>query len=193
MVDKNLFLYDLAIVSIMKNNALYIKEWLDYHLLAGVDHFYIYDNGSTDNFSEVIKPYVDNGIVTKINTDVWQMGLQAFNEAVKKFRFDCRYIAFLDSDEFIFPKSKPTIAGVVDEVLGVNPNAAGLGANWRFFGSNHLEKADYTQGILDRFTARDATVNKHIKSILNPRRVKFFLNPHFAIYYDGCYSVNEKG
>ena len=41
-VDKNLFLYDLAVVSIMKNEARYVKEWLDYHLLAGVNHFFIY-------------------------------------------------------------------------------------------------------------------------------------------------------
>ncbi|MBO4401217.1 MAG: hypothetical protein J5809_05170 [Selenomonadaceae bacterium] len=33
-VDKNLFLYDLAVVAIMKNEAPYAKEWLDYHLLA---------------------------------------------------------------------------------------------------------------------------------------------------------------
>ncbi|MBR0260666.1 MAG: glycosyltransferase family 2 protein [Selenomonadaceae bacterium] len=48
-VDKNLFLYDLAIVAILKNEGRYLKEWLDYHLSAGVDHFYLYDNDSTDN------------------------------------------------------------------------------------------------------------------------------------------------
>ena len=31
-VSKNLFLYDLAVVAIMKNEAPYVKEWLDYHL-----------------------------------------------------------------------------------------------------------------------------------------------------------------
>ena len=36
-VDKNLFLHDLAIVAIMKCEGPYLKEWLDYHLLAGVD------------------------------------------------------------------------------------------------------------------------------------------------------------
>ena len=52
-VDKNLFLYDLAVVAIMKNEAPYVKEWLDYHLLAGVDHFFIYDNETPDNLKEV--------------------------------------------------------------------------------------------------------------------------------------------
>ena len=193
MVDKNLFLYDLAIVSIMKNNSLYIKEWLDYHLLAGVDHFYIYDNGSTDNFSEVIKPYVDKGIVTKLKVDTWNMGIPAYNEAANKFRFQSRYIAFIDSDEFIFPKSKSTIAEIIDEVFGNNTNASGLGVNWRMFGSNGLEKADFTRGVIDRFTKRAKNVDHHIKTIANPRKIDFFLNPHYAIYFIGAYSVNENG
>ncbi|MBD3879586.1 MAG: glycosyltransferase family 2 protein [Quinella sp. 1Q5] len=46
--DKNLFLYDVVIVSILKNERHYLKKWLDYHLLAGVDHFYLYDNKSAD-------------------------------------------------------------------------------------------------------------------------------------------------
>ena len=41
MLDKNLFLYDLAVVAIFKDEARYLKEWLDYHLLAGVEHFYL--------------------------------------------------------------------------------------------------------------------------------------------------------
>lgn len=33
MVDKNLFLHDLAVVAILKNEGHYLKEWLDYHLI----------------------------------------------------------------------------------------------------------------------------------------------------------------
>ena len=193
MVDKNLFLYDLAVVTIMKNNAPYVKEWLDYHLLAGVDHFYIYDNESTDNYDEIIKPYVDSGIVTTMKTPVWSMGIPAYTESIKNFKFECRYMAFIDQDEFIFPKSKSTITEIADEVLSLNPNAAALGVNWILYGSNNLEKADYNVGVLDRFTARDVNVNKHIKTISNPRMVNFFPNPHYAIYFDGKFSVNENG
>ena len=64
MVDKNLFVYDLAVVAILKNEAPYVKEWLDYHLLAGADHFFLYDNESPDNLKEVLQPYIDAGIVT---------------------------------------------------------------------------------------------------------------------------------
>ena len=104
MVDKDLFLHDLAIVAIMKNEGHYLKEWLDYHLTAGVDHFYLYDNESTDNQAEVAKPYVEAGLVGYFPFPGKNMQMFAWNKAVKEFKFQCRYMAFIDADEFIFPK-----------------------------------------------------------------------------------------
>ena len=104
-VDKNLFLHDLAVVAILKCEAPYLKEWLDYHLLAGVDHFYLYDNDSPDNQREVAAPYVKAGLVDYISLPGKAMQLVAYNDAVKRFKFHCRYMAFIDLDEFIFPKS----------------------------------------------------------------------------------------
>ena len=105
MVDKNLFLHDLAIVAILKCEGSYLKEWLDYHLLAGVEHFYLYDNDSPDNQREVAAPYVKVGLVDYIPAPGRFMLMQTFNDAVKRFKFFNRYIAFLDGDEFIFPKA----------------------------------------------------------------------------------------
>ena len=64
MVDKNLFLYDLAVTAIFKNEGRYLKEWLDYHLFAGVEHFYLYNNDSSDNYAEVLAPYIEKNLVT---------------------------------------------------------------------------------------------------------------------------------
>lgn len=104
MVDKNLFLHDLAVVAILKNEAPYLREWLDYHLLAGVNHFYLYDNDSPDNQREVAAPYVKAGLVDWFNAPGKAMQYAVYNEAVKRFKFHCRYMAFIDGDEFIFPK-----------------------------------------------------------------------------------------
>ena len=192
-VDKNLFLYDLAVVSIMKDEGSYIKEWLDYHLLAGVNHFFIYDNESEDNLKEILQPYIDAGIVTSIFYPGKARQMPAFNAAVRDFKFFCRYMAFIDADEFIFPVSKSTITEVLDEILLPNPNASGLGINWIFYGSNGHDKADLSRGVLDRFTARDANINKQIKTIADPRKINFIWNPHSAVYLNNSHSVNEKG
>jgi len=53
----------LSVVALVKNEAEYIGEWLEYHLLQGVEKFYIYDNESTDKLQAVLKPYIEAGIV----------------------------------------------------------------------------------------------------------------------------------
>lgn len=129
------------------------------------------------------------------------MQIQTYNDAVKSFKFQSRYIAFIDGDEFIFPKSAGggVIATVVDEVLSPNPNAAGLAIHWQNFGSNGQEKADYSRGVLERFTRRapkDYTPDKGetnalIKTIANPRKINFLSSPHFPYYFADVYSINE--
>lgn len=104
MVDKNLFLYDLAVTAIFKDEGKYLKEWLDYHLLAGVEHFYLYNNDSSDDYKEVLAPYIEKGFVTLTEWPGRLMMYPAYSDALDKHRFDCRYMAFFDIDEFVYPK-----------------------------------------------------------------------------------------
>ena len=205
MVDKNLFPYDLAVVAILKNEAPYLKEWLDYHLLAGVEHFYLYDNDSTDNQAEVAAPYVKAGLVDYFPLPGKAMQYAAYNDAVKRFKFQSRYMAFIDCDEFIYPKTNRRIVEVVDEILTGKENVAALGINWQCFGSNGQDKADYSRGVLERFTRRAPDDwnffnsdnvrdgNIWLKSVLNPRRIDYFADPHLAHYFDGFNAVNANG
>ena len=205
MLNKNLFLYDLAVTAIFKNEGRYLKEWLDYHLLAGVEHFYLYNNNSSDDYKEVLAPYIEKNLVTLTDRPGKMMQYPAYNDALEKFRFECRYMAFIDLDEFIFPKTNQSIVEVVDEILSGKVNAAGLGINWQCFGSNGQEKADYSRGVLERFTLRapsdwffinedgDKVGNIHIKTIANPRFVRYIFHPHFAYYFNEKFAVNSDG
>ncbi len=204
-VDKNLFLHDLAVVAILKNEAPYLREWLDYHLVAGIDHFYLYDNDSSDNYNEIIAPYVAAGLVTSKKISGGSAQFAAYADAVLNFRFQSRRMAFIDLDEFIYPKSNRSVAEVVEEILS-RTEAAGLAINWQLFGSSGESKADYSRGVLERFTRRapiDWVVpipnrdipggNAQVKTIADPRRVAFFTSAHFPIYFEGNFSVNERG
>lgn len=96
------------------------------------------------------------------------------------------------------------IVKVIDEILSPNPNAAGLAIHWQCFGSNGQEKADYSRGVLERFTRRaprdwappdgkgNGAGNIIFKTIANPRTINFLYNPHFAIYFEGYGAINEK-
>ena len=206
MIEKNLFLHNLAVVAIIKNEAHCLKEWLDYHLAAGVDHFYLYDNGSTDETRALLEPYIKTRLADYFSVPGALVQMPAYNDAVHRFRFACRYMAFLDCDEFIFPKSNRSIAEVVDEILADKPQAAGLAVNWQVFGSNGQETADYSKGVLERFTRRAESNwfepmtedslpvgNIHVKTIANPRLIRYIVNPHYAYYFDGAFAVNSNG
>jgi hypothetical protein len=52
----------MTICAVFKNEGSYIEEWLDYHLCAGVDHFYLFDHRSTDNSVDIVEPYVKAGV-----------------------------------------------------------------------------------------------------------------------------------
>ena len=114
MVDKNLFLHDLAVVATLKDEGPYIKEWLDYHLAAGVEHFYLYNNDSSDNYEKIVAPYVQAGLVTSTDIAGKLSMFPAYTDAVKRFKFFNRYMAFIDLDEFIYPKSK--LGGVLSKL-----------------------------------------------------------------------------
>ena len=193
--DSSLFKYQLAVAAILKNEAPYVKEWLDYHLLAGVDHFYLYDNESEDNLKEILQPYIDKGLVDYKFYPGKCAQMAAYNETVQRYKFECRYIAFIDLDEFILPRAN-NIKGVLNEVMAKDLNAAGLVINWHNFGTSNQEKADLSKGVLERFLNRasdDFEVNTHVKTIANPRCIDLIVNPHFAIYFSGKYAVNENG
>ncbi|MCE2121787.1 glycosyltransferase [Streptococcus thermophilus] len=97
---------DLAIVAIIKNEGQYIEEWLRYHIVAGVQKFFLYDNDSSDNTREILEKYIRAGYVELIPYPGAAKQLPAYNDALAKHRYDCRYIAFIDADEFLYSCNK---------------------------------------------------------------------------------------
>ena len=92
----------LAFVLIAKNEAPYITEWLDFHIKQGVSHFIIYDNESTDNLREVLRPYIESGtVIYSIITGKIRQ-LDAYNMALHDYGHKFKYMGFIDADEFVF-------------------------------------------------------------------------------------------
>ena len=207
MVDKKLFLHELSVTAFLhKDDGRYLKEWLDYHLLAGVEHFYLYDNAPVDETSELLKPYVEAEQVDYFPVQGELMQIPAYNDAARRFRFVTRYMAFIDVDDFLFPKTEQSIVEVADEILSRDERAAALVVNQQVFGSNAQESADFNQGVLDRFTRRaprdwfvapaegvQPVGNIFVRTIANPRYIRYIVNPHFAYFFDGKFAVNSAG
>lgn len=56
--------YYLAACLVFKDAASYLDEWIRFHQRVGIEHFYLYDNDSSDDYATVIQPFLARGEVT---------------------------------------------------------------------------------------------------------------------------------
>ncbi|MCR5099531.1 MAG: glycosyltransferase family 92 protein [Lachnospiraceae bacterium] len=200
----------LAVVAILKNEARYIREWIAYHHIVGVEHFYLYDNESTDDLSGTIKDFIDRGWVTYIEYPGNEVQLDAYNDAIKNYGHLADQMAFIDGDEYIVstdPEKKlPQILYEIYDDYNNKParldiKAGGIGINWKMYGtSGHDAPVDglLTENYLYRANDRFPE-NAHIKTICNPRvlmgytwtsHIPSFKNGYAAITENGSYLAN---
>jgi hypothetical protein len=179
----------LSICAVYRDEAPYLREWVEFHRLVGVERFFLYDNRSVDEHHEALAPYVEEGSVTVHGWPDWPAQIQAYDDCLKRHRDDSRWIAFIDLDEFLFsPEGTP-----LPEVLRGFEGHPGVGVNWAVFGSSgHRSRPPGL--VIESYVRRsdDAGINRHIKSIVEPRRVRAFCVPHFFMYDHGL-AVDERG
>jgi hypothetical protein len=193
------FPYELAVAAIMKNEAPYLKEWIEYHRMLGVEKFYLYDNESTDNTKDVLKEYIQEGLVeyTRFPGVGVSNQIRAYADILRRFRNSVKWLAIIDLDEFIVPVSKPKIIDVVNELevaLRKKHKALfGLAVHWVQYGyGGHYKKPEGF--VIENFRKNGGAV-MHMKSIFNPRAA-FFTTPlsvHTPIYLDLGFGHNESG
>lgn len=189
--------YELSVCAIFKNEAPYLKEWIEFHRLVGVQHFYLCSHNSEDNYREVLKPYLLNGLVELTEWQDQDQGVGAFNYTQCKFYKEClkrarnvsRWVAFIDSDEFLFPVSEDSLLTVLKEYR----QFGGVGVNWQMFGTSEIDQIPAGELLIEHLICcadPQNNINKHVKSIVQPKRASGFKDPHHATYREGYYSVD---
>jgi hypothetical protein len=167
----------LSICAIMKYEAPYLLEWLEFHKIVGVQRFFLYDNGSGIDVVGILYPYLESGEVILHDWPVAPGQLPAYNHCLQTYSQESEWIAFLDLDEFLFP----TVDSDLKNILDGFASAPGIGVNWLMFGtSGHGVRPAGLQ--IENFTKRAETNfpgNQHIKSIVRPDRVVSPADPHF--------------
>lgn len=180
----------LSISAIFKWENPWLKEWLDYHLTVGIEHFYLYNNDDdTTESDRILKPYVERGIVDNIPMPGRALQVYCMQDAVKQFQEDTFWLAMIDLDEFILPRTTDDVR----EVLEDYELYSGLAVHWCVFGSNGHHRRPPNQ--IDHFLRRSCNehpLNRHVKSIVRPDQVipTTFHTPHVCQYRTG-HCVNE--
>ncbi|MGB7894786.1 MAG: FkbM family methyltransferase [Microcoleus sp.] len=179
----------LSVCTILKNEAPYLIEWLEFHKIAGVERFYLYDNNSTDNPFEIVQPYIESGEVIWHDWPLIPGQLPAYEHCLENYRQGSEWIAFIDLDEFLFPTEKDDLKEVLEEF----DDCPAVAVNWLVFGSSgHKTRPEGLQ--IENFTKRgvnDWEINKHIKSIVRPVEAMRPLSPHDFTYLNDRVAATE--
>lgn len=173
----------LAVCAIAKDEGPYFKEWIEWHRSIGVDRFYIYDNDSRDDTLGVLRPYIEAGIVEYHPFPGYRRQIAAYDDCLERHRLDTRRIAFIDLDEFIIPVRDKTLP----EFLARYEDAPVVEINWLVYGSGGAVKKE-PGGVMERFRRHSLPghrLNRHVKSIVDPRRVYAMIGCHEAARIDG--------
>lgn len=193
--------YQLSAVMIFNNEARFLREWIEYHRLVGVEHFWLYSNNSTDNYKKVLKPYIDSGVVEltewpserlENDWDHYTLNVQpaAYVDAIHKSKNKTKWLAVIDSDEYIVPVKHTTVTECLNKHFS---HASGVCVNWQCYGTSYVESIPANRLMIETLlfkAKKDDPKNLYYKSIVRPKYVTTCGNPHHCLYKDKHFHVN---
>ncbi len=180
--------FQLSVCAIVKNEGRDIAEWIAFHILQGVEHFFIFDNGSTDDTVEQIRRFPDS-LVTLIDWPIRPGQQAAYMYAVSSFREYSQWMAFIDADEFLFsPKGED-----LRIALSFYLSYSAVVVHWVSYGTGGIKSRDCNELVIQAFTRRAPDLfwmNRYVKSVINPRSVVgACITPH--VFVTTGSAVNE--
>jgi hypothetical protein len=175
----------LAACSCLGYDTAYLLEWIEFHRLVGIERFFLYNNGDREAQRDLLQPYVEEGVVVLYDWALFPPQIPAARHCLAAHREDARWIAFFDTDEFLFSPTGmplPVLLTSYERWPGVGVNGANFGT------SGHREKP--VGLVIESYLKRLA--DSHVKLIIDPRRAADCVTPHYFTYKDG-YAVDENG
>lgn len=188
---------EVAICCVFKNEAEWLKEWIEFHRLIGVEHFYLYNNLSTDNYMAVLSPYIELGLVELFDFAVTPFTNKSqpeiYNHAIGLSKGLSEWLAIIDTDEFIVPVETKSIA---DYMRNFPQNIGGIEINWQTFGTSRVKTLKPGELLIEKLIFKAPIhdpANGYYKTIVRPE-VSKSINAHRCEYLPGyqCQIVNPQ-
>ena len=108
-------MYFLSIVVYFKNERSHLLEWILHYKKWGVEHIFMIDNGSQDNYESIVYEYIKEGFIT-----LWkEPKLGQYQSYLKYFPFmkkKTKWLGVLDTDEFLYSKEKKDLRSVLKKI-----------------------------------------------------------------------------
>lgn len=187
----------VAAMAIMKGEARTVVEWVEYHLLIGVELFLLFSNECDDKEDALVdgllQPYTAAGLVvvdkrfrcaTKFQTSAYRAGLQWFRD-----HHPMEWVGVFDVDEFfIVQDSARFVVDVLQPLEQHTPAVAAVSFNRLFFGTNsHVQRP--VGSVLGAYQRHG--VPFHALPPKRPKDMKMWVRPKLCtnVRTHGCYSA----
>jgi hypothetical protein len=181
----------LTAAVVVKDEARYLPQWIEYHLSHGFDKFVVYNNSSTieQDPSRTLLPYIRDGIVEVVDIPRFYKNRPpgAGWWAINKFQYlDCTWVWAASVDEYFYSPTGETVSSILRSFE--TTSISSLCVNWLIFNS---EGPTDTGLVIERFTKCFRDVNEHIKSIARQGQYSRWIDPHCVENPHGFACVNE--
>lgn len=184
---------EIAISCIFKNEAVWLREWLEFHKLIGVEHFFLYNNFSDDHYMEILQPYIADGCVELFDYPVLNMQnfdqLHANNHALELSRDCVEWLAMIDSDEFINPITHDNLKLFLRD----HKQMTAFSMKWLLYGTSHVNELGPKDLMIEKLIYRgflkDA-YNKWTKPLVRPKYTRASIFVHMCSYLHGAFVGN---
>jgi len=190
--------YYFSVATIFKNESWGMKEWVEHYKRYGVDHIYMVNDDSDDEFLPILQPFIDEGYVTLYHNEIKEMyvGRQVDinNRYFKRVLEDTEWLSVLDMDEYLYcPKQtdiKKMIMKYDDARIGY------IEVNWAYFTSNGY--IDQPSSVVESFIMRvpyNATVYARAPHMQYPEHIgsngpKVIFNTKYIVNSIDVHSIN---
>lgn len=185
----------LSVLAMFKNEAHILDEWISTHIDEGVEHFYLINNDSNDNYIDIIKKYSIYTTLFNIHGNGKQN--EGYNLYKNKIINETEWLITIDLDEFVFSTINNT--RLIDYVKKYDSNNAnGIYLPWIMYGSSNFKKQpdNVKQNFIYRKKAPECEGGKcivktsHIKSDIRTHLTPI-LDYSTYVNYNGEFNSNE--
>lgn len=161
-------MYYLSVLSIFKNETMNLKIWLDHYIWQGVEHFYLIDNGSTDNPLDILQPYIDNGIVTYTYQPEPHQQEQHYRNMFDRenLKAETYWLAVCDLDEFFYGVDKK----LTIKIRSLESQYHLIYCNWLMFGHENL--VNHPRDIRSSIVHRVPDLHQNTKYIFKTQSIQ---------------------
>ncbi len=183
-----------------QNDGRFLAEWVEFHRLMGATKFFLYDNLSDDGGRDVLAPLVATGEVEIFDwpylgetiAQFVPIVASAYDHALGLARErGVKWLAILDTDEFLFPTETSDLVSFLREFEGVG----GVAVHWQLFGTSGVEEVPRDRLMIELLTRRAPDRHHehiYLKSIVRPHRVTRMIDPHLASYRRPYHAVGQR-